>query len=600
MEMSLNVRNPNPLLMDQSTPASSNTEFKTFLALADLPTVDRLNIDTESNGESLKDGRGYSIGMSIDISPDKGLNAYSYYFPFRHPNGNLGLDYLEELKQLVYRKKKWRAQNFRHDWLALQSLGIEPPFDVECTMLMTHSVDEYKLSYSLDSLTKGLGYEGKARDDQFTRVIKLLGWGGVPPSFLAEYAVTDASLLRPLADAYIQRYYKEDESSGDLWLQDRKLAIVLNKIECTGAKVDLGLADREVERGESRMSELASLIGLNPGSTKQLSELLFERLGIPVNKNFVSAKTGKPSLNKQAMEYYEDKLQELGSPVAQQVLEYRGYQKAVSSYWKAYLTHVSPDGRIRPNFNLHRTKTHRLSCDTPNLQQIPRITEQPWNRLVKPGFIAEPGYELWEADYSQIELRLTAVYAKEKALIEIFEDDERDLFTEMANAIGLPRSQIKTGVYATGYGAGLTKLTSVFGSARIARIFREQYYGNYPGIMKATQVATQVAKGRGMVRTWNKRPRHFRNPQEEGHKAFNSVIQAGAADIVKRQMIKVDEELDVTNPECRVILQVHDSLVFEIRRDKVPHYTKIIPKIMEDVTPDFGVPFRVDMHPWGQ
>lgn len=574
-------------------------EFRTFLALADLDSVEKLHIDTESNGESLKDGRGYTIGMSIDISPDKGLNAYSYYFPFRHPQGNLTPDYLEELKKLIYRKKKWVAQNARHDILAMQSLGIDPPFDWECTMLMAHQVNENLLNYSLDSLSKGLGYDGKAKDQHFSNIIKLLGWGGVPPSFLAEYAATDASLLRPLAEHYVSKYYEEDESSGELWENDRKLAIILNKIECTGAKVDLDLAESEIERGDSRMAELSDAIGLNPGSTKQLSELLFERLGIPVNDKFRSEKTGKPSLDKKAMEYYEDQLQALGSPVAKQVLEYRGYQKAVSSYWRAYLTHVSPDGRIRPNFNLHRTLTHRLSCDTPNLQQIPRITEQPWNKLVKPGFIAEEGYELWEADYSQIELRLTAVYAKERALIEIFEDDTRDLFTEMATAIGLPRPLLKTGVYATGYGAGLNKLASVFGSMALGMQFKEQYYGSYPGILKATQLASSVAKGKGMVRTWSKRPRHFRNPQEEAHKAFNSVIQSGAADIVKRQMIKVDEEIDVTNPECRVILQVHDSLVFEIRKDKVPYYTKIIPKIMEDVKPDFGVPFRVDIHPWG-
>ena len=567
-----------------------------FLAMADLPEVDRLNIDTEANGDSLKDGTGYATGLSIDITPDKGLNAYSYFFPFRLLEGNLSHDYLEKLKELIERKGKWRAQNFRHDWLALKSLGIDPPFDVECTMLMAHQVNENMLSYSLNSLARGLGYDGKAKDENFDRVIKLLGWGGVPASFLAEYAATDASLLRPIAEHYVSKYYEEDESAGKLWENDRKLAIILNKIECTGAKVNLDLAESEIRRGEARMGELSNSIGLNPGSTKQLSELLFERLGIPVNDKFRSAKTGKPSLNKQAMEYYEEQLEALGSPVAKQVLEYRGYQKAVSSYWKAYLTHVSPDGRIRPNFNLHRTKTHRLSCDTPNLQQIPRITEHPWNRLVKPGFIAEDGYELWEADYSQIELRLTAVYAKEQALIDIFTDAERDLFTEMATALGLPRTLVKTGVYATGYGAGLERLASVFGSMALASQFKNQYYGNYPGILKATKLASDVARNKGIVRSWNKRPRHIR---EESHKAFNSVIQMGASDIVKMQMIKIDEEIGVDNPECRTILQVHDALVFEIEKGKVEYYRKEIPRIMEDVVPDFGVPFRVDMHRWG-
>lgn len=574
-------------------------EFQTFLKLADLPSVKTLHIDTESDGNSLKDGTGKTIGVSVDISPDP-YNAYSYYFPFRHPSGNLPQTYLHELKKLIERKGKWVAQNFRFDWLALKNLGIDPPFDVECTMLMAHSVDENLLSYSLDSLSRGLGYEGKTSDAHFKNIINLLGWGGVPPEgIFAEYAATDASLLRPVREHYITRYWDEDESEGALWEADKKTAIILNKIECTGAKVNLPLAEQEVERGEKRMQELANMIGLNPGSTTQLQELLFDQLELPVNDKFRSAKTGKPSLNKQAMEYYEEQLTLLGSPVAQQVLEYRGYQKAVSSYWKAYLTHVSTDGRIRPNFNLHRTKTHRLSCDTPNLQQIPRITAKPWNKLVKPGFIAEDGYELWEADYSQIELRLTAVYAKEKRLIEIFEDAERDLFSEMAASLNFPRDGVKTSVYATGYGAGIDKLASVFGSRSMAEKFRQEYYSNYPGIRKVTSLASATAKGQGFVRSWTTRRRHFRDPQGESHKAFNAVIQTGAADIVKRQMIKYDDREGIDTQECRVILQVHDSLVFEIRKDKVPYYRKVIPQIMEDVEPDFGVPFRVDMHLWG-
>lgn len=585
--------------MTESKNPSEDLEFQTFLKLAELPSVKTLHIDTESDGKSLKDGTGKSIGISIDIAPNE-HNAYSYYFPFRHPSGNLSPLYLAELKKLIEKKGKWVAQNFRHDWLALENFGINPPWGVECTMLMAHSVNENLLSYSLDSLSRGLGYEGKTSDAHFKNVINLLGWGGVPPQgIFAEYAATDASLLRPVRDHYVSQYWSEDESDGQIWENDKKLAIILNKIESAGAKVDLKLAEQEVERGEKRMQELANDIGLNPGSTTQLQKLLFDVLEIPVNDKFRSAKTGKPSLNKPAMEYYEDLLMTMGSPVAQQVLEYRGYQKAVSSYWKAYLTHVSSDGRIRPNFNLHRTKTHRLSCDTPNLQQIPRITAKPWNRLVKPGFIAEDGYELWEADYSQIELRLTAVYAKEQRLIEIFMDPTRDLFSEISAAMNFPRDGVKTGIYATGYGAGIEKLASVFGSYAMAIKFREEYKGNYPGISKVTNLASRTAKGQGFVRTWTGRRRHFRDPQSEAHKAFNSVIQGGAADIIKHRMIAYDEREGIATDECRVILQVHDSLVFEIRKDKVEYYKKVIPQIMEDVQPDFGVPFRVDMHLWG-
>jgi DNA polymerase-1 len=597
---SLNLRNQNYLL-DPQTSVSDNQEFQLFLKLAHLPEVKRLHIDTESNGGNLKDGRGFGTGISIDISPD-GLNAYSYYFPFRHPRDNLSSAYLDKLKDLIENGGKTAVMQFaRHDIRALKTFGITVPFDFECTMLIAHSVNENLFSYSLDSLSKGLGYEGKAKDKHFEQVIKLMGWGNVPPSFLGEYAATDASLLRPIINHYREIYDQEDETDGELWKHDKEIQLVLNSMEDTGIMVDLKLAEIEVERGEKRMAELANDIGLNPGSTSQLSELLFDRLGLVVNPNFVSEKTGKPSLNKKALEYYEEKLEELGSPVARQVLEYRGFQKAVSSYWRSYLDKVSPDGRIRPNFNLHRTTTKRLSANDPNTQNIPRITEHAWNNRVKQGFITDDDHELWEADYSQIEMRMFAAYGHQTNLIEIFEDSTRDLFTEMSEAMNLPRPDLKTSVYAWGYGAGVDRLAMILGSIEKAYRFKNGLASNYPGFQQATDLATRTAKGQGFVRYWSKRRRHFANPQAEGHKAMNAVLQGGAADIIKRQMVRLWKgpcELNL-NPECKMLLQVHDSVVFEIQKGKVDKYKPEIINIMEDVKPDFGVPFRVDFHRWG-
>ena len=597
---SLNIRNQN-FLLDPQISISDNTEFQFFRKLADLPEVKRLHIDTESNGGNLKDGRGFGTGISVDISPD-GLNAYSYYFPFRHPRDNLSHAYLDQLKDLIENGGKTAVMQFaRHDIRALKTFGINVGMDFECTMLIAHSVNENLFSYSLDSLAKGLGYEGKAKDVNFDKVIKLMGWGNLPPSFLGEYAATDASLLRPIINHYREIYDQEDETDGSLWEHDKEIQLCLNSMEEAGIKVDLELAEVKIEEGEKRMQELANDIGLNPGSTDQLSTLLFDRLGISVNDAFRSAKTGKPSLNKKALEYYEEKLQELGSPVARQVLEYRGFQKAVSSYWRSYLTKVSPDGRIRPNFNLHRTVTKRLSADDPNTQNIPRITEQPWNNQVKQGFITDDDFELWEADYSQIEMRMFAAYARQQNLIEIFMDPNRDLFTEMALEMGLARPDLKTGIYAWGYGAGFDKLASIFGSMELAMRFKHGLATNYPGFQAVTDNATRIAKGQGFIRYWSKRRRHFSNPQAEAHKAMNSALQGGAADIIKRQMVRVWKgpcELNL-NPECRMLLQVHDSIVFEIQKGKVDKYRPEIVNIMEDVKPDFGVPFRVDFHRWG-
>lgn len=567
--------------------------------MAELPTVKELHVDTESNGKPIKDGRGYGIGMSIDFTYD-GLNSYSYYFPFRHRNGrNLSLSYRDELKTLIEdRGKTIVSQNARFDIESSKTMGIKYPKNFECTMLCAHSVDENMRSYSLDSLARGLGLPGKARDDFLSKIIGLLGWDGVPAENLAEYAAWDATLLRPIHKHYKTIYNKEDDSNGEVWENDKKFMLLLNEIERNGARVDLDLAEREVERGEKRMAELSNEIGLNPGSRDQLEELLIGRLGLVVPDAHRSEKTGKPSFDKKAMEYYEEELLLLGSPVAQQVLEYRGYQKAVSSYWKAYLEHVSPDGRIRPNFNLHRTLTHRLSCDTPNLQQIPRVTAKPWNRLVKSGFIPEHGYEIWEADYSQLELRLTAAYAKQQNLIEIFKDPSRDLFSEMAARMGLERDPTKTFVYAVGYGAGVKKIAAMLGvSLGEAKRIKDRYFSDYSGFQNVIQLAEQTCKGQGFIRTWTTRRRHFDNPLTQAHKAFNSVIQMGAADIVKRVMVNTRENLD---PEVRMILQVHDSVWYEIPKGpKLEFYKSEIVRLMEIMPTDFGVPFKIDMHQLG-
>lgn len=591
------VMNQSPLLQDSSKPCSENQEFQVFLKMAEY--TDTLYCDTESNGKPIKDGRGYAIGMSIDFELPNKATAFSYYFPFRHKTpGNLTWDYRDKLKLLVESKKTvWH--NARFDIDSSKTLGIEINDDFEDTMLCAHSVDENIPSYKLDYLTRQLGLPGKDREDgEFNKWVQLLGWDGIPPESMAKYAATDATLLRPLHKHYKSKYNAEDETNGELWNHDKKFMLLLNEIERNGARVDLSLAEQEIERGDKRMAELTNLIGLNPGSPSQLQELLFNKIGLRVNPNYVSEKTGKPSLNKKAMEYYEDELLILGSPVAQQVLEYRGYQKAVSSYWKAYLTHVSPDGRIRPNFNLHRTLTHRLSCDTPNLQQIPRVTAKPWNRLVKSGFIPEDGYEIWEADYSQLELRLTAAYAKQQNLIEIFKDPTRDLFSEMAAELGLERDPTKTLNYALGYGAGVRKIAGMLGvSLEVAKGIKDHYFQTYSGFRDIIQLAEQTCKGQGFVRTWTTRRRHFANPHAEAHKAFNSVIQMGAADAVKQVMVRTRENLD---PEVRMILQVHDSVWYEIPKGpKLEFYKNEIVRNMEIMPVDFGVPFKVDIHQIG-
>lgn len=592
------IRQNEKSLLDKEFLASDNQEFKLFLKLAEHAPV--LGVDTESNGQDLRDGRGYTMGMSVAFKYD-GINGYSYYFPFRHEdNGNLGWDYRDKLKTLV-ESKPITCHNLKFDKLALKSLGIIAPPDSRCSMLAAHNVREDQLSFGLDYQARNvLGIPGKMRDDDFENIKKAFGWDGIPSFAMADYGAQDAILHLAVHDYYWPRFMDEEPNNFERWKVELEFLDLLNKIETQGIEVDLDLAQQQILMGEFRMTELLDDLGYNPGSRNDLEKLLIGDLGLPIFPGQRS-KAGNLSFSKKYMEEYEEILtfdpKYQNSPVANNILEYRGYQKAVSSYWKAYLRLVSPDGRLRPNFMQHGTKTGRLSCRDPNLQQIPRITEKPWNKRVKSGFLARPGYRLWEADYSQLEMRLQAAYSKEPLLIEVFNDDDRDLFTEMAKELGIERHEAKTLNYALGYGARPKKVAMMLGRTEWQGEFiYNKYFRTYSKLHDLTENATKRARRQGFIRYWTNRRRHFESPEMEAHKALNAVMQGGAAEIVKRSMIRLDKELD---PECLMELQVHDSVWFEIPEGQEKKHLPEIKRIMEDVQPSFGIPFRVDIHEIG-
>jgi DNA polymerase-1 len=296
---------------------------------------------------------------------------------------------------------------------------------------------------------------------------------------------------------------------------------------------------------------------------------------------------------------YETMLEERNDETARKVLEYRGWQKTCSSNYQSYLSLVSLDGRVRPNYRLHGTVTGRLSCSDPNLQQIPRTSDKPWNGNLKKAFIPKDGYSLYEADYSQLELRLAATYGQETELIEIFEEG-RDVFTEMSQVLGMSRFNTKTLVYSMQYGAGINRISTVFGVGKSeAEDIRQNFYNQYPGFRAISRRATTMARSKGKVKLWSGRYRHFDRPDEQAHKAFNAVCQGGAADIVMYTMLRLEDEVDNAQ-ECRMLLQVHDSVVYEIRNDKIEHYLPEIKRVMEAVVPNFGVKFAVEIKKWDE
>ena len=439
----------------------------------------------------------------------------------------------------------------------------------------------------------------------FKGFLDLYGWAGMPSQVISEYATYDAVLTMRLFLALLPIFEKEGLT--EYWDEHKmKFVRVVIGMERRGIKVDVPMCERMRLHGAMIMEDMVELLdGLNPGSSKDLSTLIIDHLGLPIVKptkgtSSLPVEEWKPSFDKEAMEQYDRILEMRGEDdeTAQYVLTYRGWQKACSSNYKPYVELLSPDGRLRPNYKMHGTKTGRMSCINPNLQQIPRKGDKPWNGEMKTAFLPEEGYSLWEADYGQLEFRLAAAYAHEEGLIQVFREG-RDVFTEMSNRLGMSRQGTKTLTYTIQYGGGLNRISTVFGvTTERADSIRSNFYSTYPGLRQVSNLAQRKGKYVGKIKLWSGRYRHFVNPEREAHKAFNSVIQGGAADIVERTMIRLYETVD-NEEECRMLLTVHDSVILEIKQGLEEKYLPMIKDAMENIEPDFGVKFAVDIHRFG-
>jgi DNA polymerase-1 len=321
--------------------------------------------------------------------------------------------------------------------------------------------------------------------------------------------------------------------------------------------------------------------------------LLFDKLGLPVLEK---TETGEPSLNKHVMEQYDAMLQASDNRTAQLVVAYRGWQRSNSACYVGYPKLSGPDNRIHPSFKIFGTKTGRLSCVEPNLQQIPRRSEKAWDGQIKNLFVPSPGFDLWEFDYGQLEFRLASLYGGDATLLTAWQNGE-DPYQQVADAVHITRQQAKTLVLSMLYGAGVDKIAYTLRiSNSEAEAIRNNFRRTYPGLKRKMAAATIKASEQRHVAYWTGRRRHFGkfNPDEE-HKAFNSVLQGGGFEIVKRAICKL---LPLSSEEHRMVLTIHDSIVFEIKKDHVSTFVPEVVRIMEGSS-KFKIPFKVEAKQWG-
>lgn len=571
-----------------------------FSLLQEAVNAGTVAIDTETNGRDIRDATGECYGVSV------AYDTTAFYMPLRHTNGsadNYDLHRFLPVLQQVLDNATVIYHNAKYDLVSLRRLGLKTlGHRFVDTMVLAHKIDENRpwSGKGLDSCVKYYckDVEGKKieKTSDYMVGVKLLGYEGLTPELTAEYAMWDAWIT-------LQLYLKLEplaakEKLGPTWKHSAKMVERLIHMEDWGVRIDQQLCKDMAERGRSEMEKIVlSLDGLNPGSTKDLHKLLIDEMHLPV---FKLTPGGKPSFDKFAMQEYELVLSRIESELATKILAYRGWQKSVSSNYEAYLKLLSPDGRLRPNYKMHGTTTGRLSCEKPNLQQIPKRGDKPWNGQMKQAFIPEDGYTLIEGDYSQLEFRLSAAFAKETKLLDIFADPDRDVFTEMAIELEMKRQDVKTLTYSIMYGAGVRRIQNVFGVSKTrAEEIRNNFYRAYPALQAATKFASQYVTANGRIPLWSGRNRHFVHPSDDAHKAYNSICQGGAADIVERTMLRCASNGLDTN-DCRMLLQVHDSIVFEVRTELLSKFRPMIKEVMENVQPNFGVKFPVSIHMWGE
>ncbi len=592
-----------------------------FLAIRDLAQLaevlaearrrGRLAIDLET--DSLAVERARIVGICLAVAEETG-----YYVPVDHRDeagrrveGQLALEsVLARLAPVLADPTVLKiGHNVKFDLAILERHGLEvaPLAD---TMLLSYAVAGTRHGHGLDELAKRyLDYDTVTYAEVCGTGKKQIAFDRVPLDQAVRYGAEDAevtlrlhhALGRLLVDERVVRVYET---------LDRPLVPLIARMEQLGIRIDRTRLEELSRSFGARMAELErrawEVAGseFNLGSPKQLGEVLKRQLAA-----IGARRTATGSFSTSA-----DVLEELaaqGVELARIVLEWRQLQKLVRTYCDALLEQVDPrTGRVHTSFNLAATSTGRLSSSDPNLQNIPIRTEE--GRMIRAAFVAEEGWRLLSADYSQIELRVVAHLADVAALKEAFAEG-RDIHAAAAAAMfDVPEDKVdyeyrraaKVINYGIVYGIGAPGLAQRLGIplAR-ARSYIEAYFRRYPEIRAYMERVIEAARQKGWVQTLygrrcyvddiNHRVPSRRHAAER--QAINAPVQGTAADIMKRAMIRLDRRLAREGLRARMLLQVHDELVLEVPEEEVERTAAVVREVMATAAPQLSVPLEVEV-----
>jgi len=576
----------------------------------------RFALDTET--DSIQPIGADLCGVSICIEPRE-----AFYIPVRspEPKKHLGLDDVIERLKPVLKNPDFdlTGHNIKYDINVLRAHGIEFGARTFDTMIASYVVDATRASHAMGALSLALlNHTCIPISDLIGRGKKQLSFDTVPIERAVEYAAEDADItlrlreaLEPQIDALGLRELFEQV--------EMPLVEVLAELEYNGIRIDPDELDRQREKLGERIEELRQQISdsaphpFNPDSPKQLAAVLFNKPDAePPGLGLRALKRGKtgPSTDVEVLEKLAAD-PEIETEVPQLIVEYRQLTKLVNTYLVALKDAINPQTkRVHASFNQTVAATGRLSSSDPNLQNIPIRTEV--GREIRRAFVAKPGNVLITADYSQIELRMLAHLSRDPALIDAF-NRGADIHTEVAAEVfgvepddvtSTQRSSAKMVNFGIVYGItpyGLARRLGGEATVEQATQIIDDYKRRFTHISTFLQQCIDHAHKHGFVETILKRRRAIpqvasrqTNTRALGERmAINTVVQGSAADLIKLAMIDVYQRLPIEHPDVRMVLQIHDELVFEAPEQQAKKVTEFIVDRMEHAM-DLSVPLVVE------
>ncbi len=563
--------------------------------------------DTET--DSLDNLSARLVGMSFAAKA-----GHAAYVPIGHdyldaPDQLLTEQVLRVMKPILEDEKIRKiGQNLKFDRGIMENYGVELRGIAFDTMLESYVLNSVAGRHDMDSLAdRHLNYKTTTFEDIAGKGKKQLTFNQIPLEEAANYAAEDADITLLLHQALYPQL--EAEKSLLHVYQDIEMPLVpvLSRMERTGVLIDTNVLAAQSVELTARLDELEkqafAIAGeeFNLSSPKQLQTILFEKLNLPVVKKTPG---GAPSTNEEVLEELAD-----NHELPRVILEHRSLSKLKTTYTDKLPLMVDPKTRrVHTSYHQAVTATGRLSSRDPNLQNIPVRTDE--GRRIRQAFIARDGYCIMAADYSQIELRIMAHLSQDKGLLKAFAEGKDIHRATAAEVFGMPLDEVTADQRrsAKAINFGLIYGMSAFGLARQlgiprgeAQRYMDLYFERYPGVLEYMARTREHAAEKGYVETLEGRrlwlpeinSRNGMRRKAAEREAINAPMQGTAADIIKKAMIAVDDWLQKENIDALMIMQVHDELVFEVRKEQQAEMAEKIRGLMEAAM-KLDVPLKVE------